>query len=68
MSPFVQQCSFFISHKFVIILVLMIQMCVFCFSFRDADWDGAFNFTKDLTFLTMCAQQMKGALLLSPIS
>ncbi|TKY67188.1 ABC transporter G family member 28 [Spatholobus suberectus] len=27
---------------------------------RDADWNGAFNFTKDLTFLTMCAKQMKG--------
>lgn len=40
----------------------MIQIFVFCFSFRDADWDGAFNFTKDLTFLTMCAQEMKGTL------
>jgi hypothetical protein len=40
--------------------ILMIQICVFCFPFRDADWDGAFNFTKDLTFLTMCAQEMKG--------
>ncbi|XP_027348257.1 ABC transporter G family member 28-like [Abrus precatorius] len=32
----------------------------YCIVDVDADWDGAFNFTKDLTFLTMCAQQMKG--------
>ncbi|CAI8616396.1 unnamed protein product [Vicia faba] len=32
----------------------------YCIMDVDADWDGAFNFTKDLTFLTMCAQQMKG--------
>ncbi|CAK8576199.1 unnamed protein product [Lathyrus sativus] len=32
----------------------------YCIMDVDADWDGAFNFTKDLTFLTVCAQEMKG--------
>nr|KYP37548.1 ABC transporter G family member 28 [Cajanus cajan] len=32
----------------------------YCIVDVDADWNGAFNFTKDLTFLTMCAQEMKG--------
>ncbi|CAJ2654476.1 unnamed protein product [Trifolium pratense] len=32
----------------------------YCIVDVDADWDGAFNFTKDLTFLSMCAQEMKG--------
>ncbi|CAJ1979273.1 unnamed protein product [Sphenostylis stenocarpa] len=32
----------------------------FCVVDVDADWNGAFNFTKDLTFLTICAQEMKG--------
>ncbi|KAG5146008.1 hypothetical protein JHK84_031551 [Glycine max] len=32
----------------------------YCIVDVDADWNGAFNFTKDLTFLTICAQQLKG--------
>ncbi|KAL2328579.1 hypothetical protein Fmac_022006 [Flemingia macrophylla] len=32
----------------------------YCIVDVDADWNGAFNFTKDLSFLTMCAQEMKG--------
>ncbi|XP_061362484.1 ABC transporter G family member 28-like [Gastrolobium bilobum] len=32
----------------------------YCILDVDSDWDGAFNFTKDLSFLTICAQQMKG--------
>ncbi|CAL0334026.1 unnamed protein product [Lupinus luteus] len=32
----------------------------FCIVDVDADWDGAFNFTKDLSFLTMCSQKLKG--------
>ncbi|XP_019448781.1 PREDICTED: ABC transporter G family member 28-like isoform X2 [Lupinus angustifolius] len=32
----------------------------FCIIDVDADWDGAFNFTKDLHFLTMCSQKLKG--------
>ncbi|XP_028792017.1 ABC transporter G family member 28-like [Neltuma alba] len=32
----------------------------FCIVDVDADWDGAFNFTNDLTFLTSCSQSLKG--------
>ncbi|KAL3750972.1 hypothetical protein ACJRO7_011884 [Eucalyptus globulus] len=34
----------------------------FCIQDVDADWDGAFNFTSDLTFLTACAKKTKGDL------
>ncbi|WVZ02532.1 hypothetical protein V8G54_023338 [Vigna mungo] len=36
------------------------QQLGYCVVDVDADWNGAFNFSKDLTFLTICAQQMKG--------
>ncbi|RDX74320.1 ABC transporter G family member 28, partial [Mucuna pruriens] len=32
----------------------------YCIVDIDNDWNGAFNFSKDLTFLTICAQEMKG--------
>ncbi|KAI4322292.1 hypothetical protein L6164_022002 [Bauhinia variegata] len=32
----------------------------FCIVDVDADWDGAFNFSKNLNFLTQCAQKAKG--------
>ena len=33
---------------------------LFSFCYRDADWDGAFNFSKDVTFITQCAKKIKG--------
>lgn len=35
-------------------------MCVFCFYYRDEDWDGAFNFSKDSRFISNCAKKMAG--------
>ncbi|KAI4334364.1 hypothetical protein L6164_019065 [Bauhinia variegata] len=36
------------------------QRLGFCIVDVDADWDGAFNFSKNLNFLTQCAQKAKG--------
>ncbi|MED6212598.1 ABC transporter G member 28 [Stylosanthes scabra] len=32
----------------------------FCIVDADRDWDGAFNFSKDLSFLTNCAKSVQG--------
>ncbi|KAK7262278.1 hypothetical protein RJT34_29844 [Clitoria ternatea] len=45
---------------FPLSLASILPLSFHIFSMSDADWDGAFNFTKDLTFLTMCTQQLKG--------
>lgn len=36
-------------------LIYLLGLC-----FRDAEWNGAFNFTGKLDFLTNCIKQTKG--------